>query len=56
MEKRINERETDLSSEPSAFLLILTEIKKRLENCRPKIMATVQRDTTVKGNETLCVS
>ena len=55
MEKRFNERETDVSSEPSAFLLILTQGKKRLENGSPETTATVQADTTVKGNNALNV-
>lgn len=55
MEKRFNEREIELSSEPSAFPLILTEGKKRLENGSPETTATDQADTTVKGNDALNV-
>lgn len=45
----INVKETALSSESSAFLLNLTEGKKRFENGSPETRATVQGDTTVKG-------
>ena len=47
----MRERDIPIIRTITILPLVLTEGKKMFENGRPKTMATVQRDTTVKGNK-----